>query len=72
MDDLYKAYYDWIDWSLYDGLSDDEQEELEEKNRKKYGLNHILKPGAPLSAVKAWREDARRTREADKEGIVIN
>ena len=72
MDDLYKKYYDWIDWSVYDGLSVDEQDELEEKHREKYGLNHILKPGAPLEAVMAWREDARRTREADKEGDIIN
>ena len=70
--DLYKQYYDWIDWDVYDGLSYEEQEALEEKHRQKYGLNHILKAGAPIEAVKAWKADAERTRKADKEGKVIN
>lgn len=72
MNDLYKLYYDWIDWEMFDGLSDEETEELENKNRDKYGLNYILKPGAPLEAVNAWKEDARRTREAEKEGKILN
>lgn len=72
MDDLYKKYYDWIDWSIYDGLSDEEREEVEEKNRQKYGINHILKAGAPLEALLAWKEDAMQTREADKEGKINN
>lgn len=72
MGDLYKQYCDWIDWSIYEGLSEEESDELEEKNRKKYGLNHILRADAPLEAVKAWREDARRTREADKKGEIID
>ena len=72
MDDLYKRYFDWIDWDEYKGLSSEEQAELEEKNKKKFGLNHTLKAGAPLDAVNAWKEDAKRTREADKKGIIIN
>ena len=70
--DLYKEYYDYIDWSVYDGLSLEEQEALEEEHRKKYGLNHVLKPDAPPEAVEAWKEDARRTREADQKGEIID
>ena len=72
MNDLYKKYYDWIDWSIYDGLSMSERFALEAKNRAKYGVNHILKAGAPKEAVMAWREDAKQTRDADKEGRIIN
>lgn len=72
MPDYYKIYYPYIDWSIYEGLSDEEADELSDKNREKYGLSHILKAGAPLEAVKAWREDARRSREADRQGLVIN
>jgi hypothetical protein len=72
MDDLFKQYYDWIDWDMFEGLSEEEQEALEEKNRKKYGLNYILKPGAPLEAIKAWKEDARQTREAEAKGEILN
>ena len=72
MPDYFEQYYDWIDWDVYKGLSLREQHELQAKHKEKYGLNHILKPGAPLEAVMAWREDARRTREADEEGKIIN
>ena len=72
MSDLYKEYYKWIDWSVYDGLSSEERADLEEKHRKKYGINHILKAGAPKEAVMAWREDAKQTREAEKEGKIID
>lgn len=70
--DLYKEYCDWIDWSVYDGLSLEEQEDLEEEHKRKYGLNHILRKDAPPEAVRAWREDALRTRKADKKGLVID
>ena len=70
--DHYKEYYDWIDWSVYDGLSTEEQDKLEEEHRKKYGVNHVLKPNAPYEAVLAWREDGRQTREADKKGFILN
>ena len=69
---LFAQYYDWIDWSVYEGLSLEEQDELEEEHRRKFGLNHILKVDAPQSAVEAWEEDARRTREADKKGVIID
>lgn len=68
----YEIYYDWIDWSVYDGLSMEEQEELEEEHAKKYGLNHVLRPDAPPEAVEAWKADAELTREADKRGEIID
>lgn len=70
--DLYRKYYDWIDWDMFDGLSDEEREKLEDKNREKYGLNYILRSDAPLEAVLAWREDARQSKEADKDGEIID
>ena len=72
MGDLYEIYSPYIDWEIYEGLSDEEVEELQEKNFKKYGLNHILRADAPLEAVKAWREDAKRTKAARKEGKILN
>ena len=72
MPDYYKQYYDWIDWSVYDGLSDDERDALEAEHVRKYGLNHVLKPDAPPEAVKAWKLDAEQTREAAKRGEIIN
>ena len=69
---LFAQYYDWIDWSVYEGLSLEKRDELEEEHRRQFGLNHILKACAPQSAVEAWGEDARRTREADKKGIIID
>ena len=71
-EDLYKQYYDWIDWSEFDGLSLEEQDDLEDKNQEKYGLPYTLKANAPIEALKAWREDAKRTREANKKGEIIN
>ena len=70
--DLYQQYYDWIDWDIYKGLSQGEMEELQAKHKKKYGVNHILKAGAPLEAVKAWKEDCERTKKADEKGQIIN
>ena len=72
MIDLYKKYYDWIDWSVYDGLDVDEQDELEQEHVRKYGLNHILKPDAPPEAVAAWKEDARVTKEAASRGEIVD
>lgn len=70
--DLFKQYKDWIDWSQFDGLPYEEQEAIQEKNRAQNGLNYILKPDAPESAKEAWKQDALRSRRADKEGIVVN
>lgn len=70
--DLFKQYKDWIDWSQFNGLSYEEQEDIQEKNRSKYGLNYILKPDAPESVKEAWKQDALRSRRADREGIVVN
>ncbi len=72
MGDYYSKYYKWIDWSVYDGLSIEEQDELEEEHIKKYGLNHILRPDAPQEAVEAWEADCKQTREAAKRGVIIN
>ena len=70
--DLYKKYYNWIDRSIYEGKSLEECEELQEENKKKYGLNHVLRKDAPPEAVAAWEEDCRQTREADAEGLILN
>lgn len=70
--DYYKQYYDWIDWSVYDGLTDEEQEELEAEHVEKYGLNHVLKPDAPPEAVEAWEKDAIQSRRAAESGEIIN
>lgn len=72
MPDYYKLYCDWIDWSVYDGLSDEEQDELEAEHVEKYGLNHILRPDAPKEAVEAWEADAKQTREAEERGVILN
>ena len=72
MRDFYKEYYDWIDWSVYEGLSDEESDELEAEHVKKYGLNHVLRSDAPPEAVAAWKADAEQTKEARKRGEIIN
>lgn len=72
MPDYYKQYCDWIDWSVYDGLSVEESDALEEEHVEKYGLNHVLRPDAPKEAVEAWKLDAIQTREAREAGIIIN
>ena len=72
MPDYYKIYYDWIDWSVYDGLTEDERDELEAEHHEKYGLNHVLRPDAPKEAVEAWELDAAQTRRAEKAGEILN
>lgn len=72
MPDYYEQYYDWIDWSVYDGLSEEEREKLEEKHIDQYGLSQVLKPDAPPEAYDAWRKDAIRTIQAKKEGEIVN
>ena len=72
MPDYYKLYYDWIDWSVYEGLSDEEQDELEEEHIEKYGVNHILKKDAPREAVEAWKKDCEQTILARAKGEIIN
>ncbi len=72
MPDYYEQYCDWIDWSVYDGLSIEESDALEEEHVEKYGLNHVLRPDAPKEAVEAWKADAKQTREAREAGIIIN
>ena len=72
MDDLFKTYEPYIDWSVYEGLSDEESDELEAKHFKKYGVNHILKVGAPVKAILAWKEDGKRNKEAFERGEILN
>ncbi len=72
MGELYKKYCDWIDWSVYEGLDDDEGDALEEEHFKKYGLNHVLRKDAPPEAVAAWEEDARQSRNAAARGMIID
>ena len=71
-EDLFKSYCDWIDWSEFDGLSLEEQDDLEDKNQKEYGVPYKLKPDAPPEAREAWRKDGIITREANRIGLVIN
>ena len=72
MIDLYKKYCDWIDESVYEGLTDEEYEELREEHHEKYGLLDVLRPDAPPEAVEAWKEDCRLTKEAEAEGKILD
>ena len=69
---LFKQYYDWIDDSIYDGLTEEEADALEGRIEEKYGLLHILRKDAPPEAVAAWKEDSRVTMEAKKQGLILD
>ena len=72
MTDLLSKYWDWIDESIYDGLTDEEAEELDEENTRKNGIRFVLKKDAPPEAVAAWKEDGRLRKEATERGVVID
>ncbi len=69
---LYKKYSRWIDESIYEGLDNDECDELQDKLAEKYGVPCVLRPDAPPEAVAAWKEDGRITGEAWAKGIIID
>ena len=62
---LYIQYAEWIDHSVYEGLSQEEREKLEEEHKREYGLNHVLRADAPESAVEAWKRQGQRAREGE-------
>lgn len=72
MFDFYKQYYDWIDWSVYEGLSVDESDTLEEEHELKYGVSHVLRSDAPPEAVEAWKKDCELSKEARETGLIID
>ncbi len=70
--ELWLLYRDWIDYSIYDGLDDDQADELMEKLEEECGATDPLRPDAPPEAVAAWEERNRRNREAARQGIIID
>lgn len=72
MSELWEKYKDWIDESIYDGLTDEEHDELEDKLEKEFGMSWILRKDAPQEAVSAWEEESRIRLEAAKKGIIVD
>lgn len=76
--ELLMIYSDWIDYSIFDGLDTDDDEdyakycEMCDELGDKYGVECVLRPDAPPEAVAAWKEDGRRTAEANAKGITLD
>lgn len=76
--ELLMLYSDWIDYSIFDGLDTDKDDdyekycEISDELGDKYGVECVLRPDAPPEAVAAWKEDGRRTAEANAKGYIID
>ncbi len=77
--ELFDLYFKWIDYSIFDGLDPDNNDDDYEKYGEicdelgdKYGVECVLRPDAPPEAVAAWKEDGRRTAEANAQGYIID
>lgn len=77
--ELLDLYFKWIDYSIFDGLDPDNNDEdyakyceICDKLSAKYGVECVLRPDAPPEAVAAWKEDGRRTAEAAAQGYIID
>ncbi len=69
---LFKKYSEWVDTSIYQGLSDEERKALKSKIVRETGLTWVLRPDAPPEAVEAWKADSKETKEAWAKGYIID